>query len=183
MNLQFVHTLGRVFAGAVLSIGLIAGLIGITPLPADAAINSGVEALRSATSCDTGTRTAYMNSSIMLNQARFPNGAWVSNSYVYFGVDAYGNQTTPLYRTAWTSSRLIDTSQATRDAGGSPMIVESYATLGSFTLRATGRIHVLPEVAIWNGSSWEFTWVRPSTYSNNFGTGTLSQNSFCALSW
>jgi hypothetical protein len=179
------HAIRRIAAASVLTIGCALGAI-ISPTPAEAALSSSVEAIVSQTSCHTGTRTVYMNANLMLNQNRFPNGAYVSNRYRYYWVDAGGHRTTAVYPTAWTAARFIDTSKTVYDSIGQPMIMNDPTPLPGTTRTGTGYVHVIIDVAVWNGSAYEYTSVRPNTYAtyypSNYG-GTWDTKSFCQLSW
>ena len=186
MNTRPIRTARKLLGAAVLSIGVLAGMTAFNPVPAHAAVSSSVENISSHTTCYTGTRTAYMNASLMLNQARFPNGAYVSNRYRYYWVNTSGYRTSPIYATAYGPARFVDTSSTVYDAVGSPMTANNPTPLPGTTVAGTGKIHVIYDVAVWNGRAYEYTSIQPSTYKTyyygSYG-GTSAVNSFCQLSW
>jgi hypothetical protein len=181
-----MHNLRNLIARAAVTIGAAIAATMVAPSTAHAAISSSVENIVSQTSCHTGTRTAYMNGNLMLNQSRFPNGAYVSNRYRYYWVNTSGARTTPIYSTAWSAARFTDTSRTVYDSVGQPMTMNDPTPMPGATVSGTGKVHVIIDVAVWNGAAYEYTSVRPNTYQtyypSNYG-GTWAQNSFCQLSW
>lgn len=159
-------------------------IFGATLAPAAHADTSSgsVDRLSAAVGCDFGTHVASADASILLNQRRFPNGAPFAIRYYYWNVDSSLRRSSAFGYTGWGLGR-IGAQTVWHDSyfTGSFSTVESFLTADTpLTVRGTFRVGV--QVAVWNGSAYEYTSTPADAYvvthSGNHlspGTGTYCQ--------
>ena len=144
------------------------------PIGAGDAPSSSVDTILSNTTCYPDSHRMDLAGEIVLNQGRFPNGAWVANRYFYYAVDGSGNQTSQSVATRWRGPQFLNTWRADSDFYGS-WYMSVFKPLYGETIQGTGRMHAVLQVAVWNGASYEYTTVYPESYDNYYWTGLWGQ--------
>ena len=129
------------------------------------ASSSSVASITGYVACDFGTHLTTASTSIMLNQARFPNGARFALRYFTWRVDSSLRRISPLSYTGWGYGTM-----APQTVWHDSYLTGSFSTVQAFVsgdtrLTARGAFRVGVQVGVWNGSAYEYTATRADSYT------------------
>jgi hypothetical protein len=156
-----------------------------TTMAAHASTASSFGTVTAAGRCNITNHTMTMSGTIDLNLNRFPNGADVWTEYAYARATLAPNGTLqatgPGYYTGWNLSHA-EGWYTYYDIYG-PQQAHSSSPLAPVTVPVWGEYLVWARVALFNGSSWEYSnWDRPTVYGLD-GTLTNQTTPTCRASF
>ena len=126
--------------------------------------SSSVGSLKGFIECDFGTHRTAAGATILLNQSRFPNGAYFAIRYFSWGVDSSLRRNTALRYTGWGSGYMpAQTVWHDSYLTGTWSTVEPFVTADTWLYRR-GAFRVGVQVGVWNGSAYEYTTTAADSY-------------------
>jgi len=149
----------------IATIATVTALLGsIAPAARAESSSASVGSLKGFVTCDFGTHRTAAGASILLDQARFPNGAAFTIRYFTWGVDSSLQRNTALRYTGWGYG-TIGPQTVWHDSylTGSFSTVQPTST-GDTWLSRRGAFRVGVQIGVWNGSAYEYTTTRADSY-------------------
>ena len=147
---------GRRLAIGLLAMGLAVTAstrLAIVPAHADAPSTFGIVSA-GFPMCDSWLHTMKIGGFITLSD-RFPSGHEVWSRYAYWTVDSQGISTGNYTVSSWTKSWANPSTTYVNDIS-TYTVTNQASSLPELTVYRGGQWHVAVQVALWNGSSWEY---------------------------
>jgi hypothetical protein len=146
-----------------LAIALV-GAAAVAPAAHAEGSSSSVPSLKGYVECDFGTHRTAAGANILLDQARFPNGAYFALRYFTWGVNSSLRRNTPLHYTGWGRG-FMPAQTVWHDSylTGSFSTVQPFMTADTWLYRR-GAFRVGVQVGVWNGSDYEYTTTAADSY-------------------